>query len=69
MSVLGPKFWTDPDAYEALREVDRAGIMWEWLRRDPDYIRWYAEASRTTRGAADPADWGLHFRRGAALKR
>ncbi|WP_406693891.1 transcriptional regulator domain-containing protein [Sphingomonas cannabina] len=40
--------------------------MWEWLRRDPDYIAWHARASVATRGVSgigpDPSRWGLHFR-------
>ncbi len=56
--------WRDAAAYRRLVGVDRAGLMWEWLRRDPDYIAWHARASRVTRGAEVPR-WGLHFRRGA----
>ncbi|WP_409372108.1 transcriptional regulator domain-containing protein [Sphingobium chlorophenolicum] len=36
--------------------------MWEWLRRDPDYIAWYATASHATRGSGLARQWGLHFR-------
>lgn len=62
--------WRDGARYARLHGIDRAGLMWEWLRRDPDYIAWYTQASRATRGAAgsdrsplpDPAKWGLHFR-------
>ncbi|WP_405053303.1 transcriptional regulator domain-containing protein [Sphingomonas sp. BE137] len=37
--------------------------MWEWLRRDPDYIAWHVRASTATRGVSrDPLQWGLHFR-------
>ncbi|HMI20858.1 MAG TPA: DUF2285 domain-containing protein [Sphingomonas sp.] len=49
--------------YACLREVDRAGLMWEWLRRDPDYISWYGKASTATRGARQPPSrWSLLFR-------
>lgn len=52
-----------PEIYAQLGGIDRAGLMWEWLRRDPDYIAWYAKASSSTRGPApDPRIWGLHFR-------
>ncbi|WP_375197261.1 transcriptional regulator domain-containing protein [Sphingobium sp.] len=37
--------------------------MWEWLRRDPAYVAWHAQASRVTRGTAGDSPWGLHFRR------
>jgi hypothetical protein len=65
--------WRDRRRYTALRGIDRAGMMWEWLRRDPGYVAWYTRASLATRGAAasaedradDPLPWGLHFR-GAA---
>ena len=56
--------WRDEDRYAALSGIDRAGLMWEWLRRDPGYIAWYTRASTATRGA-DPLPWGLHFRRSA----
>ena len=54
--------WRNPAAYAVLRRIDRAGLMWEWLRRDPGYIAWHAQASQITRGPAHSADWGLHFR-------
>jgi hypothetical protein len=53
--------WRDPHPYEKLRGIDRAGLMWEWLRRDADYIDWYAKASTATRETGTPACWGLHF--------
>ncbi|WP_371836691.1 transcriptional regulator domain-containing protein [Sphingomonas koreensis] len=59
--------WRDPAPYRRLRGIDRAGLLWEWLRRDPAYIAWYTSASRATRdrgGKADPLIWGLYFRRG-----
>ncbi|WP_367112984.1 DUF6499 domain-containing protein [Sphingomonas sp.] len=67
--------WRDGGQYTRLRGIDRAGLMWEWLRRDPGYIAWYARASDATRGAApagpaaDPVQWGLHFRRGPGTRR
>ncbi|WP_409945139.1 transcriptional regulator domain-containing protein [Sphingobium yanoikuyae] len=36
--------------------------MWEWLRRDSGYIAWHAGSRASTHGAADPGQWGLHFR-------
>ena len=54
--------WRESTAYARLRGIDRAGIMWEWLRRNPDYIAWHARASSGTRGRVDPRAWGLHFR-------
>ena len=68
--------WRDGLAYARLAETDRAGVMWEWLRRDAGYVAWQARASRVTggdRATRDldevdacldlaPRDWGLHFR-------
>lgn len=54
--------WRESTAYARLRGIDRSGLMWEWLRRDPDYIVWHAQASSVTRGSPDPRAWGLHFR-------
>ncbi len=55
--------WHDDTYYERLSQVDRGGLMWEWLRRDPEYRAWHLVASRATTGIApDPAAWGLHFR-------
>ncbi|AOR76392.1 transcriptional regulator domain-containing protein [Novosphingobium resinovorum] len=55
--------WRDADAYKSLLAIDRAGLMWEWLRRDPGYAEWYLEASRATTGTQpDASAWGAHFR-------
>ena len=54
--------WRDPAPYDALRGIDRAGLMWEWLRRDPGYVAWYTCASTATRRVGDALPWGLHFR-------
>jgi len=57
--------WRDPAPYRRLSGIDRAGMRWEWLRRDPAYVAWYTSASKATRdqpGAADRLKWGLHFR-------
>ncbi|RYD70531.1 MAG: hypothetical protein EOP84_26530 [Verrucomicrobiaceae bacterium] len=29
--------WQDPRPYEALNSLDRAGLAWEFVRRDPRY--------------------------------
>jgi hypothetical protein len=62
------RLWRDQAAYRDLSQTDRSGIMWEWLRRDRDYIAWHARATANTRGtdftvSADLSAWGLHFRR------
>ncbi len=46
--------------YAHLRDSDRAGVMWEWLRRDEAYAAWYARASAATRGPVPaPIRWRL----------
>ena len=62
--TAGAPDWRDAEGYKQLRHVDRAGLMWEWLRRDQAYIAWYGRASRMTLGGGDdgPEHWGLHFR-------
>jgi hypothetical protein len=63
--------WRDSAPYRALAGIDRAGLAWEWLRRDPDY----AALSTRLRGVgarpvdhleleADARAFGLCFRRG-----
>jgi len=55
--------WRNAHCYDALRGIDRSGLMWEWLRRDDDYRAWYLRASAVTGAQARPAlEWGLHFR-------
>jgi len=70
-SLEPPVDWRDGAQYRALLGIDRAGLAWEWLRRDPAYI---ACAVRRPPVAGDrdliredPAalPWGLHFLRGA----
>ena len=70
--------WLDPEQYRALAGIDRAGLMWEWLRRDPEY-RLSQQLSRhqatpivtqshgslkiiTLTSAVNANQWGLHFR-------
>ncbi|QCI78806.1 hypothetical protein E6W36_01835 [Hankyongella ginsenosidimutans] len=57
--------WRNGDDYARLRGIDRAGLMWEWLRRVPGYVAWYTRASTATRGVLptidDPAQWGFTF--------
>lgn len=63
--------WRDGARYRALLGIDRAGLAWEWLRRDPDYVacaaRHRAVAGNPDLIREDPAalPWGLHFLRGS----
>ncbi|UYY57154.1 transcriptional regulator domain-containing protein [Sphingomonas sp. S2-65] len=63
--------WRNSAPYRALAGIDRAGLAWEWLRRDPAYA---ALSARLRRGGvglqphlemeADARAFGLCFRRG-----
>src|SRR5690242_13820430 len=48
----GSPSWHDAEPYRRLSRIDRTGLMWEWARRDPNYVAWYAKASRATGGVA-----------------
>ena len=65
--------WQDPRPYEALSRLDRAGLAWEFVRRDPRYgslipglpvgpypARTDVEIIPPDESAA--ATWGLSFR-------
>ena len=56
--------WRQASAYD-LNQLDRAGLAWEFLRRNPQYRReceqLTAEASRDVL-AAIGEHWGLQFR-------
>lgn len=47
--------WRDALNYARLHGIDRAGLMWEWLRRDPRYVAWYIRASTATRAGSNQA--------------
>jgi hypothetical protein len=34
--------WRSPEAADALKDLDRSGVAWEFLRRDPEYCEHYA---------------------------
>ncbi len=66
--------WLDPESYHALAGIDRAGLMWEWLRRDPEYRSSHHQAKPivsqshgglkiiTLPPTVSANQWGLHFR-------
>src|ERR1700733_7973177 len=63
--------WRSPNAGDALRHLDRAGLAWEFLRRNPEYREDYRRAlERIAAGAiteeaamaASSRRWGLAFR-------
>ncbi|MFL0415730.1 transcriptional regulator domain-containing protein [Sphingomonas sp. 179-A 2A2 NHS] len=53
--------WRDSAPYRALIGIDRAGLAWEWLRRDPAY----AALSARLRGADVSGDAHLQMEAGA----
>lgn len=64
--------WRDNAAYRALHGIDRAGLAWEWLRRDPDYAAYSHQASAgapngsmLVQTEANALQWGLYFPRAA----
>ena len=63
--------WRSQDAGDALKELDRAGLAWEFLRRNPEYREDYRRALEriaagaiTEEAAMAPISrrWGLSFR-------
>jgi len=61
--------WRDSAPYRALAGIDRAGLAWEWLRRDPAYAALSARLRHVGGSAshlemeADARAFGLCFRR------
>jgi len=63
--------WRSGVPYCALEGIDRAGLAWEWLRRDPGYVAfWHGFEGTSAPGTlvlplqadAFARQWGLHFR-------
>jgi hypothetical protein len=56
--------WRSPSDYEYLRQLDRAELAWEFLRRNQEYrkdfVRILDVASREATAIAER--WGLCFR-------
>ena len=57
--------WRSADAYRRIERLSPSDIAWEFLRRNPDYIRDYEAFARS--GNAAPLGeelcqhWGLRF--------
>jgi len=56
--------WRSPRDYEYLRQLDRAELAWEFLRRNPEYQKDFARiVEATSPDAVIIAErWGLCFR-------
>jgi len=50
--------WRDSAPYRALIGIDRAGLAWEWLRRDPAYAALSARLRRVS-DKVDAHTWQL----------
>ena len=69
--------WRLPGEYDDLRSLDAPGFAWEYLRRNPDFIRDRTNLEEAEReGTLSPADedefasrWGVRFRQCLARRR
>jgi hypothetical protein len=68
--------WRSAEAADALKDLDRSGVAWEFLRRDPEYREHYAsvvariesDAISPDTGLAELSDrWGCMFIRDPSL--
>jgi hypothetical protein len=44
--------WRDPESYRALLDLDRTGWAWEWLKRNPDFVKDADRRSPSPRASA-----------------
>jgi Uncharacterized conserved protein (DUF2285)/Family of unknown function (DUF6499) len=51
--------WRSPEAADALKDLDRSGVAWEFLRRDPEYRRHYASVAQRIESGAISRETGL----------
>lgn len=62
--------WRSPDAYASLRSLDAPDFAWEYLRRNPEFLRDQTKLERAARlGTLNSVDmeaftrrWGVRFR-------
>jgi hypothetical protein len=59
--------WRSPNYAEVLKDLDRSGFAWEFLRRNPAYRKDYDRISEDVDEGDPRADaacerWGLSFR-------
>ncbi len=56
--------WRRPETYETLRDLNAAGLAWEFLRRNPDYQLDYVKSNDAAIPIEQPSEvrhWGLSF--------
>jgi hypothetical protein len=56
--AVSPAPWKSGAAYLYTLHLDGSALAWEYLRRSPDYCRYWTSPRRTPERAAD---WGLMF--------
>lgn len=69
---MGAADWRSVDAYQELRLLDAPAFAFEFLRRNPEFLKDHARLVRKSgRQPLDPADaiafakrWGVRFRKG-----
>lgn len=63
---MSSRDWRSEGAYEELNTASLRDLAWEYLRRNPDYVRDHARsinAQSDDAAAAAAQTWGLRFRR------
>lgn len=71
-SLIMARDWRSKVDYEELEAVPLRDLAWEYLRRNPNFVRDYRRAARTgsDRAEAVALIWGLRFRgRSDSLRR
>lgn len=70
---MGAADWRSADAYHELRLLDAPAFAFEFLRRNPEFLKDHARLVRKNGRHPDPADaiafaerWGVRFRKGIA---
>jgi hypothetical protein len=69
---MGAADWRSADAYQELRLLDAPAFAFEFLRRNPEFLKDHARlVSKSSGQPLDPADaiafaerWGVRFRKG-----
>lgn len=62
---MSSRDWRSESAYEELNTASLRDLAWEYLRRNPDYVRDHAKATTASSDRAASAaaqTWGLRFR-------
>ena len=60
--------WRSSETYDYLDELDSPDLAWEWLRRNAEYQKDYAEADSPSLKSKLQKRWGLQFFRPAVAE-